>query len=107
VRYATRIVEAPELRLLRPLGPALQAQRFWTERLTTHGHPAMREAAAQELGDIEPLGPEAVRALASAALEDGDADVRAAAARTFSTVGAHQSWSQTLEQRDLMELAKS
>ncbi len=79
LRGARELADSPQWRLLKPGEFARSAQQLWITRLREHARAPMREAAARELGALEPLGPAGYTALVEAALYDTHRDVRAAA----------------------------
>lgn len=81
---ARQLWGGPNWRLLEMGEFARRAEELWIRRLREQPRAAVREAAAAELGALEPLGTAGFVALVQAAVEDGDEGVRATAAAALA-----------------------
>jgi len=75
--------DSPDWDLLEPGEFARRAQDVWITRLQHDDRAPMREAAALQLGTLEPLSNHGFRVLLDAAVADRDPEVRFAAAQAL------------------------
>lgn len=76
VGYARHLSDMVEPEALKPGRFLESAHELWMTRMREHPQPAMREAAAVALGQLEPLSPKGFSALLESAMRDPDVDVR-------------------------------
>ncbi|HEX8645506.1 MAG TPA: hypothetical protein VF715_01310 [Thermoleophilaceae bacterium] len=81
---ARQLWDSPNWRLLEMGEFARRAEELWIRRLRGQPRAAVRQAAAAELGALEPLGIAGFAALVQAAVEDRDDGVRATAAAALA-----------------------
>jgi hypothetical protein len=97
LRGAHELWDSPRWRLLEPGEFARRAQQLWINRLREHPEAPKREAAAYELGALEPLGGAGFAALLEAAERDPDQEVREAAIAALADAHARKPLAARLE----------